>query len=115
MDADPNERRRQRKLALALVLGLLVAFSPIVFQFSIGMIPAFLDCGRGADQLHCREPIKQLVVLLPLGSLLVGLLAGLIGGVAAIRNDRSPGRWIVLALLLPLAAMAVSVGIVAVG
>ncbi|MGH3759406.1 hypothetical protein [Actinophytocola sp.] len=112
MVTDEKSTRRSRlSLGLALTMGLYVLVSPFVFIMGGLMVMASDACSSDSDRPICSPATQQLVWQLPAGCLVVGLIIGCVLGGRAIKRDRTPYPWIVLAWALPLVALVVSANI----
>jgi hypothetical protein len=108
-ETDERTRRRSRRLlGLELTMGLFVLVAPFLFMMGGLMVMASDACSSDSDRPICSPATQALVWQLPAGALVVGFVVGCVLGFVAIKRDRAPYPWIVLAWALPLAALVVS-------
>lgn len=93
---------------LALTMGLFVLVAPLVFMMGGLMVMESDACSSDSDRPICSPDTQTLVWQLPAGALAVGLVIGCGLGEIAIKRDRTPYPWIVLAWALPLVALVIS-------
>ena len=105
---EQRAHRNRRGLVLALTMGLLALVAPFMVTLGAFMTIESDACSGDPDRPICSPATQQLVWQLPAGAVVAGLLVGgLIGGLA-VRRDRSPYPWLVLAWALPVVALVVS-------
>jgi ABC-type branched-subunit amino acid transport system permease subunit len=103
-----TRQRIRRSTGLAVTMGLLLLAAPLVVMIGGFMVIASDMCSSDPDRPICSPDIQALVWQLPAGAVVVGLVIGGVLGSIAIKRDRTPYPWIVLAWALPLVALVIS-------
>ena len=101
-------RRNRRGIVLAVTMGLLAIAAPFMVSLGAFMTIASDACSGDPDRPICSPATQQLVWQIPAVAVVAGLLVGGLAGGFAVKRDRRPYLWLVLAWALPVAALVVS-------
>jgi len=89
-------------------MALLAIAAPFVVMLGKFMTIASDACSSDPGLPICSPATQQLVWQIPTVAVVVGLLVGGLAGGRAVKRDRSPYPWLVLAWALPVVALVVS-------
>jgi hypothetical protein len=107
-----GDQHRQALRVVGFALGVVLLVPAGLLSYIIGALMSMGNdsCLTTAEHPTCAPANHELLVLLPLGGFVAGLLAGVLGGGLALRRRRSPLGWLVMAwgalLLADLVAMS---------